>query len=207
MNNFANQKTELSNRRPFFTDAVVFLLIVAIGVASRFWLWEYPNFKPIAALVLFGGFYFRRAWPAIAALVAIMIVSDLQLGVYNWRLAACVYASLGLACGLGVWVKRSVDSSHYRTLGWNQAGRFAMAAVGMSTAFYILTNGAVWGMRQWYPKSWTGLVDCYLAGIPFFRATLMGDMFFTGVLVGGFAIVETLAIQSAGKRTAEAISS
>lgn len=177
-------------------SGLVFLVIVAIGVASRFWLVDMPNFKPVAALLLFGGFFFRRAWTSIAALMAIMLISDLGLGTYSWQLALCVYASLALAIGLGVWVKRSIVTGQARRLGWGQVGRFAAASIGMSTAFYVLTNGAVWCMGQWYPGSWAGLVDCYVAGIPFYRATLMGDLIFTGAIVAGYALVETVLIRS-----------
>lgn len=179
--------------RRLVVEALLFTAIVAIGIASRFWLVEMPNFKPIAALVLFGGFFFRRAWPAIAALALVMAVSDLKLGVYDWKLAVSVYVSLGLACWLGVWVKRSVsqsDNGKPPRIGYKQAGRFAIASLAMSTAFYLLTNGAVWWMGQWYPESWAGLINCYAAGLPFYRATLLGDLFFTGVLVGACCCVQ-----------------
>jgi hypothetical protein len=200
MNNAQAKLPGFSARQQRLIEAGVFLLIVTIGIASRFWLFELPNFKPVAAVALFGGFFFRKSWPAIAALIVIMVLSDLQLGVYDWKLAICVYTSLGLACGLGVWIKRSVDKHAQRKLGWEQAGRFAIASLAMSTAFYLLTNGAFWWMGQLYAASWTGLVDCYVAGIPFYRATLFGDVFFTGLLVGGYALVETAALRVASRR-------
>jgi hypothetical protein len=40
-----------------------------------------------------------------------------------------------------------------------------------------------------YEKSWAGLLSCYTAGLPFFWNTLAGDLFFTAVLFGGFAVV------------------
>lgn len=170
----------------------VFLLFVLVGIAGRFWLVDMPNFKPVAALVLFGAFYFRRSWVAVAGLILIMVLSDLRLGVYDWKLATCVYTSLALAGGLGFWIKRSIEKGSRNRLGIKQAGRFATASLIMSTTFFVLTNGAVWWMGQWYPESWSGLVSCYAAGLPFYRATLMGDLFFTGVLVGGYCAIEAL---------------
>jgi hypothetical protein len=35
-----------------------------------------------------------------------------------------------------------------------------------------------------------GLVACYVAGLPYFWNTLLGDLVFTGVLFGGFALLE-----------------
>ena len=191
------QENQIRFDQKWLTQVGVFLLIILMGIAGRFWLVDLPNFKPVAALVLFGAFYFRRSWVAVAGLIAIMVLSDLRLGVYDWKLAACVYASLALAGGLGVWIKRSVDSKSRNRLGIKQAGRFVVASLVMSTAFFVLTNGMVWWLGQWYPVTWSGLVSCYAAGLPFYRATLMGDLFFTGVLVGGYCAVEAMQIQFA----------
>jgi hypothetical protein len=185
------QRTSTFDQK-WMTQVGVLLLILLMGIASRFWLFDLPNFKPVAALVLFGAFYFRRSWAAVAALIGIMVLSDLRLGAYDWKLAVCVYAGLALSGGLGVWVKRSIESGSRKRLGIKQAGRFAIASLVMSTAFFVLTNGAVWWMGQWYPATWSGLVSCYAAGLPFFRATLTGDLFFTGVLVTGYSAVEAL---------------
>jgi hypothetical protein len=175
-------------------QAVVFAVIVLLGIASRFWLVDWPNFKPVAAMVLFGAFYFRRSWAAVAALIAIMMLSDLKLGVYDWKLAGCVYASLALAGVLGVWIKRSIESGAERRMGALQVGRFAIASIVMSTAFFVLTNAAVWAMGQWYPATWSGLVSCYASAVPFYRATLVGDLFFSGVIVAGYCAVESFQL-------------
>lgn len=191
-------KNQAHSDKKWLIQIGVFLLIVIIGIASRFWLVEMPNFKPVAALILFGAFLFRRSWAAVVALIVIMVLSDLKLGVYDWKLAACVYSSLAIAGGLGVWIKRSIEQGSRTRLGFKQAGRFAIASVIMSTTFFTLTNGAVWWMGQWYPATWSGLASCYAAGLPFYRATLMGDLFFTGVLVGAYCAIEALQFRFAG---------
>lgn len=175
--------------------ALAFLVIVGVGIASRLWLVEMPNFKPIAALVLFGGFFFRKSWIPIAAVVVMMAVTDLQLGVYQWQIALSVYGSLALACVLGMWVRRSLDSRQSDRLlpavGARQVGRFMISSLAMSTAFFVLTNGAVW-CAGWYPQTGEGLLACYSAGIPFYRATLLGDLFFTCGTVAGYCSVGLL---------------
>jgi len=37
-----------------------------------------------------------------------------------------------------------------------------------------------------YPMTFDGLVACYTLAIPFFRNSLLGDVFFAGVLYGVF---------------------
>ena len=167
--------------------AAMFIGIVLLGVASRLWLVDMPNFKPVAALVLFAGFFFRQWWPAVVALLAIMIISDAQLGVYDWKLALTVYGGLAVACGLGMWVKSSTETKlGLPVVGKKHIGRFAIASITMSTIFYLLTNAAVC-LMGWYPVTLSGLASSYAAGLPFYRATLMGDLFFTGLLVGSYA--------------------
>ena len=169
----------------------MFLLIVGIGIASRLWLVDWPNFKPLAALILFGGFFFKRTWIPILACVLVLAISDLQLGVYNWQMAMSVYASFALSCGLGFWVRRSLETQQadriLPSIGFGQVGRFAAASLLMSTAFFLLTNGAVWCLG-WYPQTGEGLLACYSAGIPFYRATLLGDLFFTSVTIASYCL-------------------
>jgi hypothetical protein len=141
-----------------------FAVVVAIGVASRFWLLDWPNVKPVAALVLFSAFFFHRSSIALLALVLIMAISDLSIGVYDWRLMTSVYLSLAVSAGLGCWVKSSVGQSARTRMGAGQVGRFAIASLVMSTVFFALTNGVVWWFGQWYPASWSGLASCYAAG-------------------------------------------
>ena len=57
-----------------------------------------------------------------------------------------------------------------------------------SLLFFVATNFACWLVSSWYPRSLAGLWQCYVAAIPFFRYTLMGDLFFAGVLFGGYAL-------------------
>jgi hypothetical protein len=41
-----------------------------------------------------------------------------------------------------------------------------------------------------YPKTLAGLATCYAAALPFFERTLLGDVFYTAVMFGGFALAE-----------------
>jgi hypothetical protein len=78
--------------------------------------------------------------------------------------------------------------------------KIAGAALGSSVAFFIVSNFAVWTVWNMYPKNFGGLVACYIAGIPFFRNALAGDMFFTAVM---FSIPVLIGAISGKHRTAE----
>jgi len=90
-----------------------------------------------------------------------------------------VYGSLALVVALG-WLLGTRRS----------AGRIALAAVSASGLFYLLTNFGVWALGDMYPKTLAGLASCYVAAIPFFQNSLAGDLLFTALLFGGFAVAE-----------------
>jgi hypothetical protein len=50
----------------------------------------------------------------------------------------------------------------------------------------------MWAIMTNYPKTTSGLIACYVAGIPFFGNTLAGDAFYAAILFGGYALVERL---------------
>jgi len=69
--------------------------------------------------------------------------------------------------------------------------RVAGAAFISSILFFVFTNFGVWAFGSLYPKTVEGLIACYVAAIPFFQNTLLGDALYTAVLFGGFALAET----------------
>lgn len=177
----------------------VFALLVGIGWASRLGWLEAPNFKPVGALALFAGFYFRRLWMAWAAVAAMMLASDWSLGFYERPLLLSVYGSLALASLLGAAVQRS--GRRQGVSRWGTWGRFTAASLMTSTLFYLVTNGVVWAQGNWYPSTAQGMVECYLAGLPFFRATLCSDLLFSQILLGGYAWAAGWVAMPAGNAT------
>ena len=41
-----------------------------------------------------------------------------------------------------------------------------------------------------YTKNFTGLVSCYVAGIPFLKGTALGNLFYMPILFGGYYLME-----------------
>ena len=168
-------------------------LVSAVLAAALFRLVPHPpNFSPIAAMALFSGAYFGRKGLAFAAPLGAMLVSDAVLGFHSGM--PVVYGSLALIVVLG-WLLTAKRS----------AGRIAAAAVSASVLFYLVTNFGVWALGDMYPKTLAGLGACYVAALPFFQNSLAGDLVFTALLFGGFALAERwlpALRQSPGLRTA-----
>jgi hypothetical protein len=86
--------------------------------------------------------------------------------------------------------------SGYVLIGWlalrNSAsvGRAVATALGCALLFFLVSNYVSWEEQAYpYGYSFQGLIDCYVAAIPFFRGTFTGDILFTVVLFGTHAVL------------------
>jgi len=153
-------------------------LLSAIVAAAALRLVPHPpNFAPIGAMALFSGAYLGRRVLAFTAPLGALLPSDIVLGFYPGMLVQ--YASVALVVMLG-WIALSRVTPL----------RVGAAAVASSILFFALTNLGVWLLSGMYPQTLAGLAACYVAAIPFFQNTLAGDLFFSGLLFGGFALLE-----------------
>ena len=162
------------------------LVFTLIGVSVRL-LPHPPNFTPVAAIALFGGFYFRNKKIAFVLLIMIMLISDIFIGYYQVGLMAVVYGSFLLCVILGSWLKK-----HKR---WHTIlGSSLLAAL----IFFLLTNFAVWLLTPWYAKNIFGIFQCYLMALPFFRNTLFGNMFYVSCFFGLYELAGFLVRKKLG---------
>lgn len=163
-----------------------------------------PGFAPVCALALFGAATLTPRWLGVALPLAAMLLSDVLIqvgthfgllggwlaggtGFYHWMVI--VYLAVAAVAGVGLLL---------RGRGWVFVP--AGALVG-SVVYFLVTNFAVWlecvvgGPLAMYPPTWDGLVECYAMALPFYRASLAGDLFYCGVLFGGLALAEAVAPQ------------
>jgi hypothetical protein len=144
-----------------------------------------PNVTPIAAMALLGGAAFTRRRLAYALPILAMLASDLVLAATRYDLARLVRSQpIVYLCILATTLLGSFIAN--RRSVWQVGG----ASLAGSLLFFVVTNCAVWAGGRLYPLTGTGLALCYAAAIPFFGNTLLGDLFFAGVLFGGLALLE-----------------
>lgn len=158
-------------------------LIIAAGLTRL--LPHPPNFSPVEAIALFGGAYFAsKQWAVVVPLLA-MLISDLALGALHGADYATylggvsfwsVYACIALSVVLGFGLRGKVTGA--RLLGYALTG---------SVLFFVVTNFTAWLSDPIYPKTAAGLAAAYVAGIPFFRWTVLGTLAYGALLFGGFA--------------------
>jgi hypothetical protein len=135
------------------------------------------NFAPIAAIALFGGVHLGRRWSLVVPLLA-LVLSDFFIGFDSLTSRITVYGSFIIIGVIGLWLRQHRGFAN--TL---------MAAISGSVIFYLITNFAFFYPPVMYTHNWTGVVSSYINALPFFRNTLLGDLFYTGVFFGAYAFV------------------
>lgn len=146
--------------------------LIVLGILAR--LAPHPwNATPVMAIALFGGTYLSKRWGVLLPL-AIVGVSDLLI---MWhRTVPFTWAAFALTGTLGWWLRRHPHP-----------GRILCASLTGSWAFFLITNFGVWASGGLYPPTAHGLWECYLAGLPFFRNTVGGDLMYTTAIFGAYA--------------------
>ncbi len=145
------------------------------------------NFSPIAALFLFGGARLADRRAAYLIPLAVMLLSDAGIALLMGDLKMGFHAQTPVIYGmyaLTVWLGTRLRESRNPLI-------IASAGVANEVVFFVVTNFAVWALQTGtYPHTVTGLVECYIAGLPFFRNGVIGMAVFGTVLFGGFALAE-----------------
>lgn len=159
-----------------YTRHLTIIAIILTAAGSR--LLPHPwNFTPITALALFGGAQLIDKRLGLNLPFTALILSDLFLGFH--LLSPFIYGSFGITLCFGIWLRNRITPS-----------RLVIASILGSTQFFLITNFSVWALLNTYPKNISGLVECYIAGLPFYRNGLLGDILYTTILFSGFQIAE-----------------
>lgn len=154
-------------------------LFIALGALSR--LIPHPlNFTPVAAMALFGGTYITNKRLSFMIPLSVMLLSDIVMELVNgtgfYPDMIWVYGSVMLITTLGFFLR-----------GREQRQTIMVASLTGSILFFFITNFGTWTTGL-YGYTAEGLANCYVAAIPFFKGTIMGDLFYNLVFFGGFAL-------------------
>lgn len=159
------------------TTRKMILFVMVLGAAfSR--LIPHPwNFTAIGAMALFGGAYFPSKKMSMIVPLAALFLSDLVLGFHETMLFVYLGFALVVMLGWNLTEQKSVT-------------RIATLSLVSSSLFFLVSNFGVWAMGAGYAPNIHGLVECYVAGIPFFDNQIYGDLFFSGVMFGSYELLK-----------------
>jgi hypothetical protein len=162
--------------------AILWLALVAVGVAGRTWQPGW-NVTPMAGVSLVAGAVSSNPLVAATVPAAALAISNLWLPTYGSDvLALVVFAAMIWPVLLGPLVRRG------------QAMALVGGALAHSLVFYLSTNLAHWLLTNDYPRTAAGLVACYVAALPFYRWMPVGDVVWTLVVAAGVTAVLRLRL-------------
>jgi len=165
----------MSNIRTF---AIVATIVA--GVATRL----FPgtlNLTAVGAVCLFSGVYLKRNYlavllPLVAYFVSDLIVNARYADQFLWSFNGTSYLLFGLTVLMGVVIRQRPA-----------ALRIATAGVLSAALFFVVSNFMVWwDGEQTYPRTAAGLVECYVAAIPFAGNMLLGNLLYSAVIFGAW---------------------
>jgi hypothetical protein len=148
------------------------------------------NFSPLGAIAIFGAAHFSKKWQVLLIPLAAAWLSDLFInnviyaayypqftwfyeGFY-WQYSSYILIAL---ITMPIFTKVSKE-------------RVLIASFASTIIFFLVSNIGCFVGNSYYPESFTGLMNCYVAGIPFIKGTLLGDLFYSIMLFGSFAFAQ-----------------
>lgn len=164
------------------------------------------GFAPQIAIALFAGSIIPvRKW-SFAVPLGAMLISDL---LYEGLFQAGASTIPGFYSGQ--WINYLLFLS-ITFIGFAiKPGKPAFIAGGALAGtiyFFLASNFAVWiggGLdinNIPYPKTWEGLMQCYTAGLPFLRGSLLATFLFSGLFFGAYQWWNSRQAVAAGSKVA-----
>jgi hypothetical protein len=162
---------------------ILFIILFLIALATRTVFKLGPNIELVTTVMLLSCLYLGRK-ESLWLVLLIMVISDLILGntnifVFTWTgfLIPVLFAS-------NIMTKTKLNKIFLST----SLGIFS------NIFFFMWTNFGVWLLDSWrmYPKTITGLITCYINGLPFLKNQIVSSLIF--IPLGVFAIEITKAI-------------
>lgn len=165
--------------------------LIILAALSR--LLPHPdNVTPIGSMALLGGAIIGRKYLAFLIPFLALYLSDFVLnntllrGFYpdhsgiilfsNYMI--WTYVAFGLIVMLGIGLLKKLNIA--RILG---------ASLFASVLFFLISNFGIWVHSPFYSKDLNGIMSCYAVALPFFRTSVLGDLFFITVLFGAFKLL------------------
>lgn len=165
-------------------------LLIIIAAISRFIPHGY-NFTPIAGMALLGGAYFNKKSLAFLVPILTLFATDFVLNntlyraffpdvvglVFFSKFMIFTYAGTAAIVLIGMGLLKKVS-----------APRLIGGALFSSIVFFLITNFGTWATGTMYPKNALGLIESYVAGLPFLSGNLVGNLVYTFLLFGAYEL-------------------
>lgn len=130
-----------------------------------------------------------RSWPALLIPLGVRLTTDVIIE---------------LKTGHGFWPSMWLDYAAYAAitiaairLPARRWSAVLSAAVAGPLVFFAVSNFGVWALwPDTYARNLSGLIQCYSAGLPFFRGSFAGNVVFCGIFFAGWNAVVSMNASS-----------
>lgn len=167
----------------------VLITIILLAAFSRV-IPHMPNFSPLGAIGLFGAAYFAKKWQAFLIPLCATWLSDLFINNviyaqyypnFTWFYDGFYwqYGSYLIIIVTGMFIFKKINPT-----------TVIAGAITSSTLFFLISNFGCWIGNSMYSQNLEGLISCYIAGIPFIKGTILGDLFYAISLFGLFSLAQ-----------------
>lgn len=172
-------------------------LLILVGAVLRILMQDIPNIEPVTGAAILAGTFIGRKSLALVVPIGIIALSDIVIG--NTAIMATTW-SAWLLIGVGsLFLKSKAAKKLYPAIAVG-------TAAGANIFFYLWTNAGVWFQTTMYPKTLEGLMQSYIAGLPFLRVQLFSNIIIVGVTALTIAAAMAIAKQRKSAASAQAVS-
>lgn len=151
------------------SDLLFFFVLFVLAISSR--LIPHPwNFTAVGAVAVVSGFLIENKILKLVLPISILILSDAIIGFH----ITIPFVYFGFAVMTLVPTLFQNQKLNYR---------FVVAPMIGSFLFYLISNFGVWLLEPGlYPKTISGLVDCYVMAVPFYKTQFLADVLLTPII-------------------------
>lgn len=167
--------------------AKIGFIVAMIFLAAFSRILPHPyNFSPLAAMGIFGAAFFDKKWLAYLTPFLALFLSDL---VINNVIYAQYYSSFTFFYEGFYWQYLSyalIITLAFVTLKKVNLKNVIGTSLLSSIIFFVISNFGAWLTSGMYPANLSGMVSCYVAALPFFPGSFVGDLFYCGIMFGAY---------------------
>lgn len=167
-----------------------FLIVIILLAAFSRIVPHMPNFSPLGAIGLFGAAHFDKKWKAFLIPITATWLSDLFINnvIYAKYYPKFTWFYEGFYWQYGSYLL--ITLTGFVIFNKISTSKVLAGALTSTVIFFLVSNFGCWIDSTFYPQSFGGLMNCYVAGIPFVKGTLLGNLFYSTVLFGGYYLLQ-----------------
>ncbi|HEY2721279.1 MAG TPA: DUF6580 family putative transport protein [Chitinophagaceae bacterium] len=171
---------------------LIFVLLIVACALYRIWDNRPLGFAPQIAMALFAGSVIKDKRFSFLVPLFSMLISDVLYqilymqglteirGFYQGQWVNYILFTAITAIGFLI-NKRNISSIILGSLG-------GVVFYFIFSNFFLWIGGGLDINNQPYPKTWSGLMDCFASALPFLRGSVFATLLFNGIFFGCYSL-------------------